>query len=1055
MRPAPFPPDEEARLEALRSTGVLDTPPEADFDDLARLASRICGTPIALVSLVDSDRQWFKARVGTTATQTPRDVAFCAHAILGTDVFVVADALRDERFHDNPLVIADPKVRFYAGAPLVSDDGHALGSFCVIDHVPRELAPEQIDALRALGRQVVTQLELRRKARDLARRQEMLLRSDREARAATRRLEELLDGANDFIIGASPDGRLVFANRACRQALGYSSGEIARVALEEIVAPESRLGFLSRVQAIRRGEEPAGPIEVVFRSRDGRRVHAEGSLGAGRDGDEGGIVRGMFRDLTARKLAEDDLATLFDVSPDLLCIVGLDGHFKRVNPAWTRTLGWTERELMTRAFIDLVHPDDAAATLDQLARLADRGLPASFESRCRCRDGSCRWLSWTAAPADPRGLAIVSARDVTEKKALDLALRETTMLQRAILDSANYAVISTAVDGTIRVFNRAAERLLGYRADEVVGRATPEVFLDPTEIALRAAALSTELRTEVDAGFEALVAKARIGVPDENRWTYVRKDGTTFPVLLSVTTLRDGEGGVDGYIAIASDITERDAADRLKDEFVSTVSHELRTPLTSIRGSLKLLEGGVAGELESQALELVRIAGTNAERLIRIVNDILDLEKISAGKLELELGRLTPGDLADAALDGIRGMAELAGVEVAREVRVQAEVLGDDGRLVQVLTNLLSNAVKFSPAGARVDLVVESTASGRVRFSVTDRGPGIAPEHLPKLFGRFQQVDATDARRKGGTGLGLAISKSIVAQHGGEIGVSSEVGRGSTFWLELPALVDTGFWHPSPDAIGDGPRVLLLEDDRDLSRLLARTLAPYGFRLDRAETIAQAEALLATRVPAAILVDVGLPDGNGLEFTARLRERQATLDVPVVILSGREPDAPLFGAPRVVDWLTKPFDERRLLTALRFAVRKPGAPRVLLVEDDPSTRAVLFALLGRLGIRCVEASSGLAAIQAVRAEPPDLIVLDLTLEGLDGFQVVEILRQEPARATPLIVYTGRDLDPKERDALTLGVSRHLTKARVSEEELLRVVAEMLNGLLAEIPEQWR
>lgn len=262
-----------------------------------------------------------------------------------------------------------------------------------------------------------------------------------------------------------------------------------------------------------------------------------------------------------------------------------------------------------------------------------------------------------------------------------------------------------------------------------------------------------------------------------------RADGTVFEAEMRLSTF--AVGGAQHYVAVIRDITERKELDRLKDEFVSTVSHELRTPLTSIRGALGLLEAGVAGPLEAAGLEMVRIARTNSERLVRLINDILDLEKIEAGKLELTLTTLDPVQLARAALEQLQTMTAESGVSLTLAAEPVARVRGDEDRLMQVLTNLLSNAIKFSPQGAKVVVRVTPLPTA-VRFCVCDEGPGIAARDLKRLFGKFQQLDGSDTRQRRGTGLGLAISKAIVEQHGGRIGVESALGVGSTFWFELP-----------------------------------------------------------------------------------------------------------------------------------------------------------------------------------------------------------------------------------------------------------------------------
>ena len=640
-RPAK-PSDESVRLQTLRAYGILDTAPESGFDDLAVLASGICETPIALVSLVDADRQWFKARVGLDATETPRDISFCGHAVLARELLVVADTLRDPRFADNPLVTEAPKMRFYAGAPLIAPDGQALGTLCVIDQRPRDLEPSKVGALLALSRQVVGQLELRARLRE--------------------------------------------AERARRETA----------------------------------------------------------------------------------LAVGDLDRFFELSPEFLAIMDAKGVFVRVNRAFASSLGYETTALEGRPSLDFIHPDDAAECRTRMELLSRGGTLPEYQVRWQTNNGGHRWLSWQAILHAARGRIYSAGRDVTERHQADA---ERTKYMKIIEASPDFIGMAT-VDGKIEYINASGLRMCGLDSLEAVRGGTILDYHPPwTHSIIENEALPTATRDGVWIGQLAMLSAS----------------GAEVPVLQSVLSHTSPTGEIQYFSTVARDITALKEVDRLKSEFVSIVSHELRTPLTSIRGAIGLLVGGVAGTLPPKAHELLSIAESNSDRLIRLIGDVLDLDKIESGAMLLERSSVPIGDLVASTLASLESVAGAAGVKLRADVE-PAVIHADADRVVQVLTNLIANAIKFSPVGETIDVRVRSFGSERLRFEVTDRGPGIANVHLEHVFERFQQVDSGDSRPKGGTGLGLAIAKAIVEQHGGRIGVDSELGRGSTFYFVLPRV---------------------------------------------------------------------------------------------------------------------------------------------------------------------------------------------------------------------------------------------------------------------------
>ncbi|HET7229259.1 MAG TPA: ATP-binding protein [Longimicrobium sp.] len=443
-----------------------------------------------------------------------------------------------------------------------------------------------------------------------------------------------------------------------------------------------------------------------------------------------------------------------------------------------------------------------------------------------------------------------------------------------ILNAAAEGIYGVDAHGYTTFVNPAAAAMLGYAADDLPGRPYEATLLARAggEDPVRAALLSGHPRTVTDAAFR-------------------RADGTRFPVEFTCTPIVE-ENHIAGAVITFRDVTERREVDRMKDEFISVVSHELRTPLTAIRGSLGLLAAGKAGDIPTRGQRMLEIAVQNTDRLIRLINDILDIERIESGKVAMEPGPVNVAELVQGAAEVMLPMAERAGVELyvwAEPMRL----IADADRILQVLTNLVSNAIKFSPQGTAVQLTVEPEG-GEAVFRVADQGRGIPHDRLESIFERFQQVDSSDSRQKGGTGLGLAICRSIVGQHGGRIWAESEPGQGSTFIFTLPLsspVPDAGEADlgPPPDEaqVEAEPRdgrmhVLVVEDDVGLAGVLAETFERNGVVSDVAGSGEDAWRAARRRVPDAVVLDIAIPGGDGYWLAERFRQEDALRQVPIV-----------------------------------------------------------------------------------------------------------------------------------------------------------------------------
>ncbi|HWP94237.1 MAG TPA: response regulator [Gammaproteobacteria bacterium] len=630
----------------------------------------------------------------------------------------------------------------------------------------------------------------------------------------------------------------------------------------------------------------------------------------------------------------------------------------------------------------------------------------------------------------------------------ETALRQAFALHETILQSADLGVITVDRKGIIRTFNRTAERWLGYEAHEMIGRKSVLDLVAASELALLTA--HTARRTgkpESALEYEDYIPEVVAGGIRHVERLFQRRDGSPLPVQISVTTLHDAHGTITGYAGVFFDLTERKRVERLKDEFVATVSHELRTPLTSIRGALGLVMGGAAGELPGQARALLRIAHANSERLVRLINDILDIEKIEAGRLEFRFERLELAGLVEQAVLANMGYAQEHRVTLAfRDRPARIYVDGDRDRLMQVMSNLLSNACKFAPPCDLVEVVMRIEGDA-VRVSVTDHGSGIPESFRPHVFERFRQAAGGDSRRKGGTGLGLWICKAIVEKHGGRIGFDSRHGE-TTFWFELPCREDE---QPSAPRIDRRARVLVCEDDPDVAQILASILEANGIAADVAHDAATAARLLAERHHDALIADILLPDKDGIELLHELRADPRTQDIPAVIVSAiaeaRRPEVN-GGLLPVADWLTKPVDPDRLVAAVRRTLRQRQRsamrPHVLHVEDDADLAALVRVLLGSFAD--VESGGTLAtARQALAHHHYDLVIVDLNLPDGSGYDLIAELNGR-VPPLPVVIFSAYEVHGE----VARNVAAVLSKSKLSEEEFVRIVRECLG--LATAPE---
>ena len=594
-----------------------------------------------------------------------------------------------------------------------------------------------------------------------------------------------------------------------------------------------------------------------------------------------------------------------------------------------------------RDVFQVVHPDDIGWVRQTTAASAANLTPWVASVRVNHPQ---RGLIWTHIESIPEKLHDGSVlwhgyvSDITSLKQTESALQETNALRKAILDAANIAIISTDQKGVIKTFNRGAEVMCGYSAEEMINRQTPLVLHDPDELAEQAHKFAVHMGNENPTDyFEAFVAIARASDYLEKECTFVHKTGRRFPVTLTITPLRDANDQVTGYLGISRDISEKKRIDQMKSEFISTVSHELRTPLTAISGALGIVANGLAGAMPEQSVRMIRIAHNNSQRLIHLVNDLLDMEKLVAGKMHFEMRAQMLLPLIQQSIESNVTFAQQYGVTYelippASDVKVTV----DQQRLLQVLANYLSNAAKFSPLDDVVTIHLQ-IAAHRVRVVVTDKGPGVPDEFRARLFQKFSQADASDSRQKGGTGLGLAICKELIQRMGGSVGVDSTPGQGASFYFELPfELVANKLLSSRAELAITKPHLLVVEDDAETAEVLATALSAQDYDVDCAHSGQSALEHLQLRHYDLITLDLNLPDMHGTDILEYLEQRaiEHTLKepkLPIIVITGAIDEGksrlqPLVGRDHIF-WLQKPLVTGQLESVIKQALTHLAATR--------------------------------------------------------------------------------------------------------------------------------
>jgi PAS domain S-box-containing protein len=897
MPPAPLPSNETTRLTAVHRLGIMDSAPGDEFDALARVASVVCGTQVALISVIDRDRQWMRACVGMPGlTETPRDIAICSHTILSDDLLEVPDLTKDARFSDNPLVTGGTRIRFYAGIPVCMRDGSRVGAICAIDSEPRVLTDMQRDALRSLATATAFAMEGWR------------------ARAVQAQLTERLGFATTGCGIGIWDWDIV-ANRMDWDAMTYHlhgatlGTEIATVDLwlRHIHPDDRAIAERSLRRVLATQDRFDSELRVVWPDGSIRHIHSAGVVRRDADGKPVRML-GSNWDVTARveaeaalRVSEERLRQLLDSLTDhAISLLDAGGNVASWPPAAAQINGYQADEIIGRPFStffvdqDNIHGQAALA----LALATEKGRYQDEGWRVR-KNGMRFWArtclsAVRGAKGELRGFAEVT-QDLSEQR---LAQDQ----QKILIEAAPNAMLIIDEAGIIALANAQADMIFGYAPGALKGQSSDILLVpdevEPRRLARRGWASQPNLRTLPPYAFNAL-----------------RKDGTVIPMEALMRPVHTQHGLVT--VASLFDATERlnkqrerdakDAAERAaaeegkqrleqlarhlgrardqaqraneaKSRFLASISHELRTPLNGILGYAQLLrlEGGLRPP-QAEHVDEMLIAG---EHLLGMINAVLDLSQIESDRLDLQPVLLDLAGFAHKCLSVVRPAAATKLLTLSLMISTDApiELVADPTRLRQVLVNLLGNAVKFTASGGvELRVLQAQAAADRIRVEVADTGPGIPDVQRERLFREFSRLEPDAAITIEGTGLGLAITARLVQRMGGQVGYADNRGGGSVFWFELP-VGDVGaasstavVEQPKEISVSKALRILVV-DDVDMNRKIAKAfLALGGHHVECADSGEAAVAAVGAGDFDVVMMDVQMPGIDGLEATRRIR----------------------------------------------------------------------------------------------------------------------------------------------------------------------------------------